>query len=113
MLGISNMLRILAPLYLMCAGSDIALHYQVKCPFTGKPTIILYDNCPGGVGLAEKAYRMRTVLLRQALSAIKDCTCENGCPSCTGPASLIGESGKKIAATLLEKMIEKETNGGR
>lgn len=54
MMGIANLLRIVAPLYLMCSPRDVAISYQVKCPFTQKPTLILYDNCPGGVGLAEK-----------------------------------------------------------
>lgn len=111
MLGIANLLRIIAPLYLMCAGSDIAVHYQVKCPFTGLPTLILYDNCPGGVGLSEKAWRMRRVLLTQALHAVRDCSCPNGCPSCTGPAATIGENGKRIAAELLEELLKTSGKG--
>ncbi len=108
MLGIANLLRIIAPLYLMCSPVDIAVHYQVKCPFTGKPTIILYDNCPGGIGLAEKAYMMRRMMLVQALMAAKECGCEGGCPSCTGPASSIGERGKRTAIAILESLCAAE-----
>ncbi|MBE5776349.1 MAG: DEAD/DEAH box helicase [Clostridiales bacterium] len=92
MLGISNLLRIVAPLYLMCSPRDIAVSYQVKCPFTDKPTLIIYDNCPGGVGLAEKAFRMRRTLLQHCLMLVSDCACPGGCPSCVGP---VGEVGKR------------------
>ena len=106
MLGIANLLRILAPLYLMCSPRDIAVSYQVKCPFTGKPTLILYDNCPGGVGLAEKAFRMRDILLTHAKTLLRDCPCPSGCPSCVGPVGEIGPRGKQMAASLLEDMLK-------
>ena len=105
MLGVANLMRILSPLYLMCSPRDIAVSYQVKCPFTGKPTLILYDNCPGGVGLAEKAFRMRKILLDHALMLLKDCACPQGCPSCVGPVGEVGLRGKKMARALLEDLI--------
>ncbi len=104
MLGISNLLRIVAPLYLMCSPRDIAILYQVKCPFTDKPTLILYDNCPGGVGLAEKAFRMRDTLLLHAGRIIENCGCADGCPSCVGPVGEVGRDGKKMAAALIDAL---------
>lgn len=82
MMAVANLLRIVAPLYLMCAPQDVAVVYQVKCPFTDRPTIIVYDNCPGGVGLAAKAYAMQNLLLEKALQIVSDCPCPQGCPSC-------------------------------
>lgn len=105
MLGISTMLRQIAPLYLMCAPRDIAVLYRTRDPFTRKPAIYLYDNCPGGVGLAEKVFDMLPMLLRSARDAIRECPCEAGCPSCVGPAGEVGESGKKTALLLLERLI--------
>ena len=105
MLGISNLLRIVAPLYLMCSPRDIAVSYQVKCPFTDKPTLIIYDNCPGGVGLAEKAFRMRRTLLQHCLLLVQDCICPQGCPSCVGPVGEVGKDGKEMAKRLLEQML--------
>ena len=105
MLGISTMLRQIAPLYLMCAPRDIAVLYRTRDPFTRKPAIYLYDNCPGGVGLAEKVYDMLPMLLRSARDAIRECPCEAGCPSCVGPAGEVGASGKKTALLLLERLI--------
>lgn len=105
MMAISNLLRIVAPLYLMCAPQDVAVVYQVKCPFTDRPTLILYDNCPGGVGLAAKAYGMQRLLLEKALQIVSDCPCEQGCPSCAGPVGEIGTDGKSTSKLLLKELI--------
>ena len=105
MLAITNLLRIVAPLYLMCAPQDVAVLYQVKSPITDKPTVILYDNCPGGVGLAHKAYGMQKLLLEKALQIVTDCACTQGCPSCAGPVGEIGTDGKHTAIVLLKELI--------
>ena len=104
MMGIANLLRIVCPLYLMCAAQDIAVLYQVRSPITDKPTIIIYDNCPGGIGLAQKAFSMRELLLEKALQVAEDCPCEYGCPSCVGPVGEIGEDGKRTAVRLLKEL---------
>ncbi len=106
MMAISNVLRIVAPLYLMCSPRDLAVSYQVKSPFTNKPTLILYDNCPGGVGLSEKAFAMRDTLLHHSSLLIQDCDCIHGCPSCVGPVGEVGMDGKKTALKLLSNLIE-------
>ena len=106
MLAVTNLLRIVAPLYLMCAPQDVAVLYQVKSPITDKPTVILYDNCPGGVGLAQKAYSMQNLLLEKALQIVTDCPCEHGCPSCAGPVGEIGLDGKKTAVILLRELLK-------
>ncbi len=106
MMGVANLLRIVCPLYLMCSPQDIAVVYQVKSPITGEPTLILYDNCPGGIGLSQKAYGMREVLLEKALQVAKDCGCEQGCPSCVGPVGEIGTDGKKTAMYLLRELTK-------
>ena len=105
MLAITNLLRIVAPLYLMCAPQDVAVLYQVKSPITDRPTVILYDNCPGGVGLAHKAYGMQKLLLEKALQIVTDCACTQGCPSCAGPVGEIGTDGKQTAIALLKELI--------
>ena len=106
MMGIANLLRIVCPLYLMCAPRDIAVVYQVKSPFTDQPTIILYDNCPGGIGLSHKAFGMREILLNRALQVAEDCGCTYGCPSCVGPVGEIGEDGKRTAVYLLKELTK-------
>lgn len=105
MLGVSNLLRIVAPLYLMCSPRDISVVYQVKGTFTQKPTLFIYDNSPGGIGLAEKCFTMHSLLINHALEIVTDCECKEGCPSCAGPVGEIGTEGKRAAASLLKEMI--------
>ncbi len=50
-----------------------------------QPTVFLYDNYPGGIGLSEPLYQMRQRLVDAAARAIEACQCEHGCPSCVGP----------------------------
>jgi DEAD/DEAH box helicase domain-containing protein len=90
----------------MCAPQDVAVVYQVRSPITGKPTILIYDNCPGGIGLAQKAFNMKEMLLEKALQVAEDCGCEYGCPSCVGPVGEIGEDGKKTAVKLLRELTK-------
>ncbi len=105
MLGIANLLRVAAPFYLMCDQRDIAVNYQVRCPFTSLPTMILYDNCPGGIGLAEKAFTMLPLMLEHCQTVLSDCGCEHGCPSCVGPETVVGRHGKETAYELLQSLI--------
>ena len=105
LVGVANLLSIVAPLYLMCSPRDIRVVYQVKAPITDKPTIFLYDSFPGGVGLSEKAYSMQQLLLEQALSVVQECGCEDGCPACVGPAAEVGADGKKNAEMILKELL--------
>jgi len=105
LMGIANLLSIVAPLYLMCAPKDISVVYQVKAPITDKPTIFLYDAFPGGIGLSEKAYQMQEMLLEHALQIAENCNCDCGCPSCVGPVIEVGENGKTDACALLKELL--------
>ena len=105
LVAISNLLGIVAPIYLMCDPRDISVVYQTKAPITDKPTLFLHDRYPGGVGLSEKAYEMQEVLLAEALRALEDCPCESGCPGCAGPIAEIGLHGKPFARQILKALL--------
>ena len=66
----------------------------------------LLITAQGGVGLAEKAFRMRDILLTHALTLLSDCPCPQGCPSCVGPVGEIGPRGKQMAKALLEDLLK-------
>jgi len=51
------------------------------------PTLFLYDNVPGGVGLAARLYDQRDELLLRVRRLLESCPCEEGCPACIGPAT--------------------------
>ncbi len=105
LLAIANLLRIVTPIYLMCAAKDISVVYQVKAPITDMPTIFLYDSFPGGIGLSEKAYEMQDLLLEQALQVLEGCPCDSGCPSCTGPIGEVGLHGKAYARQIIKGLM--------
>ncbi len=49
------------------------------------PTVYLYDNYPGGVGLSEPLWQRQGELVIRAMDLIRGCRCRAGCPSCVGP----------------------------
>ena len=57
------------------------------------PTIYLYDNYPGGVGLSEPLWTRQAELVRRALDLIDGCDCAVGCPACVGPV-LVSDEGE-------------------
>lgn len=50
-----------------------------------KPTVFLYDNYPGGVGLAAPLFELCTEVVRKAYKLVQACHCTYGCPACIGP----------------------------
>ena len=94
-----------APLYLMCDPRDVRVVSEVKSPFTGAPTIYLYESVPGGVGFAERLFRMRRALLAAAADLVVGCGCPRGCPSCVGPVVEVGDDGKATVLRLLRALL--------
>ncbi|MGI6424932.1 MAG: DEAD/DEAH box helicase [Tepidanaerobacteraceae bacterium] len=105
LLGLSNVMTNIAPLYLMCDPRDIRGVVQIRSPFTQKPTIYIYDNFPGGVGFSEKLYEMDTQLLKAARQVIMECDCEDGCPSCVGPYEEVGHKSKIYALKIIKGVL--------
>ena len=70
------------PLIAMCDRWDIGglstnIHFQ-----TGQPTIFIYDGHPGGIGITRRGYEEFERLVGDADRLIRECPCEDGCPSC-------------------------------
>jgi len=124
--ALSRLLHHLAPLFLLCDIRDVGSWLGDGSPseagvvltresawarlreareFT--PTIYLYDNQPGGIGLAERIFQVLPDLLARGLQTIKDCACRNGCPSCVGPVNEVGRRAKPVALGLLSRLIER------
>ncbi|MGH8112731.1 MAG: DEAD/DEAH box helicase [Rhodanobacteraceae bacterium] len=49
------------------------------------PTVYLYDNYPGGVGLSEPLWQRQRELVARAMDLVRGCGCRAGCPACVGP----------------------------
>jgi len=105
LLALSNVLINVVPLYVMCDPKDIRAVSEVRSPFTGEPTIYIYDNYPGGVGFSEKMFELRRTLLQAAQELIQGCGCEKGCPSCVGPIDEVGIKGKESALLILREAL--------
>ncbi|MCG2821905.1 MAG: DEAD/DEAH box helicase [Candidatus Atribacteria bacterium] len=105
LLALSNILINVVPLYVMCDPQDVRAVSEVRSPFTGRPTIYIYDNYPGGVGFSEKMFELRRPLLQAAQELILGCGCEKGCPSCVGPIDEVGIKGKESALLILREAL--------
>ncbi len=105
LIGLSHALEHVAALYLMCDPRDLGRTYEIASPHTGRPTIFLYDAAPGGVGFAERLYRMHPQVLEAARDLIASCTCDAGCPSCVGPVLDVGSTGKARALEVLDARL--------
>jgi DEAD/DEAH box helicase domain-containing protein len=104
LMGMANLLVNLAPLFLMCDPRDLRSETEVRSPFTGEPTVYLYERNPGGVGLSEKLFYTRRELIGSAQELLTGCACPNGCPSCVGAHHLVGFEGKPSTLELFRRM---------
>lgn len=103
--ALANIMGQMAPLWVMCDSRDLQSISQVRAPFTERPTLYIYENIPGGVGLARKIYSEADRLFETTINHIRKCGCASGCPVCVGPELEIGEHGKSGAVKLLEYML--------
>ena len=110
--GMAHLLRHLAPIFLMCDPRDLQAVAQVRSPFTERPTLFLYENQPGGVGMSRRLFEIHTRLMHAALEVVQGCACKAGCPGCVGPSIGEHDTNKRAAATLLRRLVDRE-DGGR
>ena len=69
-----------------------------------EPNLYIYDAYPAGIGISEPLYRACGKLLNRTLELISGCSCENGCPSCVGPAADRNERTKEVALEILRRL---------
>lgn len=72
----------LLPLVATCDRWDIGGVSTALHPDTGHPTVFVHDGHPGGAGFADRAHEALREWLTATRSAISDCECPSGCPSC-------------------------------
>src|SRR3546814_11699230 len=81
------------------------------------PTVYLYDNFPGGVGLSEPLWQRKGALVQGARELVAACDCSAGCPPCVGPVLAIAEdqtpgTPKRPALRVLAGGAEARKTGG-
>ncbi|QSB47555.1 DEAD/DEAH box helicase [Parageobacillus toebii] len=107
LVGISNVLRHLVPMFVMCDRTDLHVVPQMKAPHSGMPTIFLYDRYPGGIGLSEAVFERYDEIMGEVKHLLERCPCENGCPSCIGVIEASNHSVKKNVISFLHKLLSK------
>ncbi|MHB0875997.1 MAG: DEAD/DEAH box helicase, partial [Anaerolineae bacterium] len=99
--GVANLVRNVAPLFLMCDPRDLGVFSEVKSVFTREPTLFVYDAVAGGIGLSERLFSAQAQVLQGALEQVESCPCEYGCPACIGPVTETDRAAKQNTVALL------------
>ncbi|SDR14530.1 DEAD/DEAH box helicase domain-containing protein [Pseudoxanthomonas sp. CF385] len=82
---------------------------QLLSPASGDrfvPTVYLYDNYPGGIGLSEPLWRRQAELVRRAADLVGRCDCKAGCPACVGPVLAVDEEADTTPRALAMRVLQ-------
>jgi len=96
------------PLIAICDRRDLGGLSHPIHPDTDKPTIFIYDAYPGGIGFSKKGFDYIEKLFSYGYDVIKNCKCEEGCPSCIYSPKCGNKNkplDKKGAILILEKIL--------
>jgi DEAD/DEAH box helicase domain-containing protein len=104
LVGVGRAIQTVASVLLMVDPRDLGLVAQVRSPHSEEPTIYLYEAVPGGIGLSERLWERHDELLAAATALITGCTCDAGCPACTGPRLEPDIDARALALRLLAQL---------
>jgi DEAD/DEAH box helicase domain-containing protein len=92
----------------MCDSGDLGVHFDPQASFAGgQPALVLFDQVPAGIGLSQRLFEIHAELIKRALELVEECECEDGCPSCVGPAGENGLGGKVEALAILRELVDR------
>src|SRR4029077_7050415 len=69
-----------------------------------EPNLYLFDAYPGGIGFSEPLFRAHELLVHKTRELIAACGCQQGCPSCVGPAGDLAARAKEAALAILDRL---------
>jgi DEAD/DEAH box helicase domain-containing protein len=126
MFGLLHALESVATLLLMCDGRDLGTAIGERPPDAAaaevfsparieeavgasakeffEPNLYLFDAYPGGIGFSEPLFRAHELLVQKTRELIAACGCEQGCPSCVGPAGDLAPRAKEAALAILDRL---------
>jgi len=127
MFGLLHALESVATLLLMCDRRDLGTAIGERPPAPGaendtsvgmrmedavssnareffEPNLYLYDAYPGGIGFSQPLFRAHNLLMEKTRELISSCDCEEGCPSCVGPAGDLAPRAKEAALAILDRL---------
>ncbi len=120
--GLANLCHGLASMLLMCDRRDMGVvigdrtrewfaqpswpgRAAEQPPDEFEPSIFLYDQYSGGIGLAEALHPIVGELIRGARERLQVCSCPSGCPGCVGPEQEVGARSKDVALRLVDLLL--------
>ncbi|HXN52705.1 MAG TPA: DEAD/DEAH box helicase [Candidatus Acidoferrum sp.] len=125
MFGLLHALESVATLLLMCDRRDLGTAIGERPPDAAaeafsparleeaigpsakeffEPNFYLFDAYPGGIGFSEPLFRAHELLVQKTRSLIAACGCQQGCPSCVGPAGDLAPRAKEAALAILDRL---------
>jgi DEAD/DEAH box helicase domain-containing protein len=127
MVGLLHALESVATLLLMCDRRDLGTAIGARPPrpdtdgdeFASirledavslstkeffEPNLYLFDAYPGGIGFSGPLFRAHDLLVQKTRGLILGCSCEDGCPSCVGPAGDLAPHAKEAALVILDRL---------
>ena len=99
--GVATVLKGIAPMFVRCGPGDLRGKGEILNAHFDRPTVLLFDAVPGGIGVAEQLFAVRRELYRAGADLVRRCACVLGCPACIG-LNRGGRSAKEAAFDLLE-----------
>jgi DEAD/DEAH box helicase domain-containing protein len=69
-----------------------------------EPNLYLFDAYPGGIGFSEPLFRTHDLLIHKTRELIAACACDEGCPSCVGPAGDLAPRAKEATLAILARL---------
>ncbi len=84
LIGIANVFVEVAPFFVMCDTRDVGTVVNSSC--LNRDALFLHDRYPGGMGYARRCMERTDEIMHTIHAVIRECGCEDGCPSCVGSA---------------------------
>ena len=69
--------------------------------------VAVYDKMGDAMGFSRRLFEIHDELMRSAYQLVRECGCQDGCPSCVGPGGEQGQGSKRETLALLEELIAK------
>ncbi len=103
--GLTYALQNILPIYVSAARYDVIARAVTdqEC-FGFMPTLMIYDNVPGGLGMSYSLLSTLPEVFDAVYSMIDTCQCENGCPACIGAPGEIGHGNKQVIKELITSL---------
>lgn len=110
--GINHMLSKFVQLHIMCHTTNVGTEHDatyIKRP--KPPRLMIFDNCPGGLGIAEAAFGKMLPLLQTCKETLDNCKCTAvaGCLGCLAHANCSEYNArldKKAAKIILDMLLQ-------